>query len=450
MVLTRRVSAAGAAAVVALSLATARADTELEARAALTAGGTDNVLLDPVNQRASAMTSARAGVWATHVGDGSTQSLSYQLTAQVYTEPLANTTVFHSVAGNSTWEVGRAGSFNLGLSGTAGRMTALDPVLSAQLARTTQGMPVATGGTPMGAPGVGGVPATGQVPPSTQMLLAGRPAGQVLFLSGEVREGYEQGIGQFWHARQLGSASAYVPLEDAPYVRKAYFVQHYLGTERDLERGSVGAQLRLGQTMTPELRSPMVTLPAAQVSFGESWLSWTHDITSTLQSTIAGGAYTIWSFEANRIDAGPEWRGRLLYQPRIDRRVTLDVNRTIVPSLLLGYTLRADTATLEATRALDHAERWSVLAAGNWMRGRQITTTGDLRGLVTVWAARASLRYDPQGPLRYGVDVSRYVQSGDATAELPVPETRQTLIMFIVEAIYPARDRPGQRLTAQR
>lgn len=418
----------------------AGADTHLEATAALRAGGTDNVLLDPIDQRAALVTSGRLGLTMLRTGQASVQTLGYALTAQLYTEPLARSTTFHSLTGSSTWAVGQAGSFNLGATGRGGRMSALDPVLSAQLNRAAAPVPgmgeAASPLAPMASPQT-----------SSHAVLGGRPVGQILFLTGEVHEGYDQGIGRFWHARQLGSVAAYLPLEDAPYVRDSFFLQHLAGADRDLARGSIGGHLRLGQTMTPSLTSPAVVLPASQISFGESWASWTHELTQRLTWHVAGGAYGIWSFRDDRFLTGPVWRGRLTYLPRVNRRYSLEVARSIQPSLLLGYTLRADTVVLEAARALDPAERWSVTVAGNFLRGRQITAQGRTQGVLQVLAARASLRYDPRGPLRYGVDVSRYQQSGDATETLVVARSSQTVFLFLVEALYPARDAPGQRLS---
>jgi hypothetical protein len=321
-------------------------------------------------------------------------------------------------------------------------------VLSAQIARASQGAPLGAPGS-VGANGVAAPTTMAGAPGPMQTLLGGRPTGQILFLSGEAREGFDQGIGEFWHLHQLGSAAGYVPLEDAPFVRRAFFLQHLLGTDRDLPRGSAGVQLRLGETITPPLNSPPVMLPGSQISFGEGWASWTHAITPTLESMLSGGAYGIWSFEANRFATGPVWRGRLTYQPRLDQRVSIEASRSIQPSLMLGYTLRSDAIAAEAGRALDHAERWAVLFGANWMRGRQILPDGSTGGLLTVWALRGSLRYDPPGPLRYGLDVSRFVQGGQASDTLVVAETRQLLFLFLVEAIYPSRDRAGQRLMAQ-
>jgi hypothetical protein len=445
-----KASAAALAIVFALA-ADARADTTLEARAALMAGATDNVLLDPVAQRSALVTSANAGLWVDRLGEASRQSFNYGVRALGYTDPNAVNTVFHSLAGNSSWDVGRAGSFTLGLSGSAGRMNALDPVLSAQLARAAGGPLGGTGSTMGTATGMGPAPMvspTGGAAPM-QTLLGGRPTGQVLFLSGELREGYNQAIGQFWHLRQLGSAAAYVPLEDAAFVRNAYFLQHVLGGERELPRGSAGLSLRLGQTMTEALSSPQVMLPSQQVSFGELWAIWRHELTATVESMVSAGSYAIWSFADDRYLAGPVWRGSLTWQPRVDAHLSVQAARSIQPSLMLGYTLRADSIGVEAGRALDPGERWTLLLGGNWMRGRQIQAGGDLGGLINVRVARASLRYDPEGPLRYGVDVSHIDQDGQASQTLFVPRTEQTMFLFLIEAVYPARDRAGQKLMAQ-
>jgi len=278
-----------------------------------------------------------------------------------------------------------------------------------------------------------------------------RPAGDQKFLSLSADEAFSWQLGGSWSIAQSLDGGMYRPLgsDQGSGSNKSLIlgaaISHLWQRDSGGLRGRLGAiatnNTQAGQLTTAgqPTTAGQATTAARDGQFAQLESTWRHEWTAELTHELAAGVLFL---RTDHVHVFPTESAAILWR-RVGREVGLRAEQSVGDSIYVATVYQRSLVGLNIALPLDRYELLQFLAAADLESDSASALANGAGGTAKVFATHLGLRWMPGHLFTYGLDYTFRDQRASAVSSAvgasPFASFRRQLVVFTVEAQYPAR-----------